>query len=257
LQFIADFKVRLWSPDAAPFSAARGRSVERAVETKRDVRKVLLWVVLPLVLAAVVGGCNGRRVETDETAGPDRDAVTPTGTLGGERLVSALRGGGFVIYIRHAATDPVPDDADPVVFSDCDTQRNLSGAGRRQAGAIGQAIDALDIPIGRVLSSPFCRALDTARLAFGTATREQSLENLETAETAGQSDARTRGLRRLLSTPPADGTNGVLVAHGFNITEAADITIGEGEAAVFRPRREGGFELVATVAPHEWAELTE
>ena len=225
------------------------------------VKKMLVRLAVPFALAAVAGGCNGGGVETDETAAPERAATaaatTPTGTLAGGRLVSALRGGGFVIYIRHAATDPVPDDSDPVVFSDCSTQRNLSGAGRGQAREIGQAIDALDIPIGRVLSSPFCRALDTAGLAFGTVTREPVIENLETAETEAESDARVRGLRRLLAAPPDEATNDVLVAHGFNITAAAEITIGEGEAAIFRPNGEAGFVLIAMISPDEWSELAE
>jgi phosphohistidine phosphatase SixA len=229
----------------------------RDVTRERDVRKLFL----SLTLAAVAGACSGGGVETDATTDPGLEATTSPATaadpLGGERLVSALRGGGFVIYFRHAATDPVPDDADPVVLSDCRTQRNLSGAGRRQARAIGRAIDELDIPTGRVLSSPFCRAFDTARLAFGTARRELVLENLETARTEDESEARTRGLGRLLSTRPDDATNSVLVAHGFNITAAADITIEEGEAAVFRPKGEAGFALVATVTPREWAALTE
>jgi phosphohistidine phosphatase SixA len=212
-------------------------------------------VLASLALLIAIGTACSDGVETDESAPRTPDATTApptvTGPLDGERLVSALRNGGFVIYFRHAATDPSPDDDDPVDFSDCDTQRNLSSGGRSQARAIGQAIDALDIPIGRVLSSPFCRALDTARLAFGEATREPSIENLTTADADAESDRRTLALRRLLSTRPDNATNDVLVAHGFNITAAADITLAEGEAAIFRPNGRT-FELVATVAPDEW-----
>ena len=218
------------------------------------MRKMFLSLTIAFALVAMGTTC-GNEVPTDETARRTPDTTTPPptimGSLTGDRLVSALRRGGFNIYFRHAATDPAPDDADPVDFSDCDTQRNLSREGRRQARAIGRAIDALDIPIGRVLSSPFCRTLDTARLAFGKATREPSLENLENADTETESDARTRGLRRLLSTRPDGATNNVLVAHGFNITAAADVTLAEGEAAIFRPNNKN-FEFVATVAPEEW-----
>ncbi len=168
--------------------------------------------------------------------------------------MAALRRGGYVLYFRHAATDAVPDDADTVVLSDCDTQRNLSALGRRQARAVGQAVARLDIPIGRVLASPFCRAVDTARLAFGRATREPVLENLETAERGAEREARITGLRRLLSTRPG-AANLVLVAHGFNVGAAADVTIDEGEAAIFRPRPPAGFRLVATVTPRQWEAL--
>jgi virginiamycin B lyase len=214
--------------------------------------------VLP-VLAGILAACSGDGGDAQQTI--DRKVETTTEAnvsperLRGERLVATLRRGGFVIYLRHAATDPVPDDADPVVLSDCETQRNLSAAGRRESRAIGRAIERLEIPIGRVLASPFCRSLDTARLAFATASAERTLENLETADEEGEREARIEALRRLLSTRPKGGANTVLVAHGFNITAAADVTIVEGEAAIFEPRRGDAFSLVARLTPEEWSHL--
>jgi virginiamycin B lyase len=204
-----------------------------------------------LVGALALAACSG------DSEPRQRSATTgTTATVAGESsLVETLRGGGHILYFRHAATDPVPDDADPVVLADCDTQRNLSTAGRRQSLAIGRAIRGLRIPIGRVLASPFCRALDTARLAFGRARPAQLLENLETAPNESERASRTEELRRLLSSPPQAGANTVLVAHGFNITAAADVTLSEGEAAVFEPRGEEGFTLIARVKPGKWRGL--
>lgn len=223
----------------------------------------LLFILVAFVVSCTAGDETARTTTTVPPAGPgDKGAETttsvpPAGPLSGEQLASALRGGGYVIYFRHAATDPVPGDADPVVLSDCDTQRNLSEAGRAQARGIGQAMGALEIPIGRVLSSAFCRALDTARLAFEQATVEPALENLRTAGDQAERDTRTEGLRGLLSAVPEGGTNVILVAHGFNITAAADVSIAEGEAAIFRPEGEGRFTLVGRVTPNQWAELAE
>jgi virginiamycin B lyase len=214
-----------------------------------------------VLIAAFAVGCSGGSGDAQETAAREatRTEATvpaaPTGPLRSNRLVSALRRGGYVLYFRHAATDPVPDDADPVVLSDCGTQRNLSAEGRRQARAIGSAIERLDIPIGEVVASPFCRALETARLAFGAARRDAVLENLETAEGEEERRGRVDGLGRLLSTVPEAGANRVLVGHGFNITAAADATLEEGEAAIFRPERQRDFTLVATVTRGEWEEL--
>jgi virginiamycin B lyase len=227
------------------------------VTSSEAARRALSLAVLTVACSLAAACAGGERASRDTA---ERPPETTTGeaalaeTVPVEPLVRALRRGGYVIYFRHAATDPSPDDADPVALSDCDTQRNLSAAGRTQARSLGRAIVSLEIPIGRVLSSPFCRALETARLAFGKATREPLLENLETAEGEAEREARIDGLRRLLSTPPAAGTNSVLVAHGFNIAGAVDVTIDEGEAAIFRPR-DGGFALVATVAPGKWREL--
>jgi hypothetical protein len=54
-------------------------------------------------------------------------------------------------------------------------------------------------------------------------------------------ERRRRALVRLLSTPPARA-NTVLVAHLFNIQDAANISLAEGAAAVFRPL--GGANLL-------------
>jgi virginiamycin B lyase len=180
---------------------------------------------------------------------------TPTPEQSGSRLLRSLRRGGYVIYFRHAATDPVPDDEDPVDFSDCDTQRNLSDRGRRQSKVIGRSIRKLEIPTGRVLASPFCRTRQTARLSFRKVTTAPELENLETAGDDAERRRRLDALRRLLSTSPVEGTNTVLVAHGFNISGAARVTLAEGEGAVFKPRGDAGFRLVARVTPDRWAQL--
>jgi phosphohistidine phosphatase SixA len=211
----------------------------------------LAWLVPPLVLVAALTGCGAGGSQETTTAAP---SAAPSRE---ERLVAALRAGGHVIYFRHAPTDWVPDDQDLVDLSDCGTQRNLSAAGRGQARAIGEAIQRLDIRIGSVLSSPFCRALDTARLAFDGASPEAALENLETAESAAERELRSDGLRRLLSTPPGGGTNSVLVGHGHNIEAVADVTTEEGDAYVFRPEQAAGFAHVATITPAEWEELAD
>jgi virginiamycin B lyase len=227
-----------------------------------DPRSAFRALALLSVAAVAAVGCSGgddapgtRARETTTKATAPTAPTVAAGSLRGDRLVSALRRGGYVLYFRHAATDAVPDDADPVVLSNCDTQRNLSARGRGQARAIGSAIERLEIPIGHVLASPFCRALETARLAFGRATRAPVLENLETVEDEEERRGRVDGLGRLLSTAPEAGANRVLVGHGFNITAAADVTLAEGEAAIFRPEPPRDFALVATVTRGEWEDL--
>jgi phosphohistidine phosphatase SixA len=79
-------------------------------------------------------------------------------------LVDRLRAGGLAIVIWHGHTDST-QDAGPIDISDCSTQRNLSEQGRSESVAMGVAIQELGIPIGDVLSSVYCRAMDTGRLA--------------------------------------------------------------------------------------------
>jgi broad specificity phosphatase PhoE len=67
---------------------------------------------------------------------------------------------------RHAATDFSKPDRDPVVVSDCSTQRNLSAQGRADARAIGRGVRQLALPVGKVYASAYC-TLETARLRSG------------------------------------------------------------------------------------------
>jgi phosphohistidine phosphatase SixA len=226
-------------------------------------KRLLVLVTAALVAAAVVAAvvaCGDSGDGGEATAFGDREERATGGQSPGmprgEQLVSALRDGGHVIYFRHTATDWAEDDEHPVDLSDCDTQRNLSPAGRGQARAIGEAFETLEIPVGRILSSPFCRAVDTAQLAFGRAESEPALENLESVERDAETESRTDGLRRLLSTPPRDGTNAVLTGHGYNIQAIEEETgTAEGDAEVFRPETGAGFALVATLTPDDWVEL--
>ncbi len=80
----------------------------------------------------------------------------------------ALRAGGAVLALRHALA---PGTFDPPGFKlgVCSTQRNLSEEGRAQARRIGQWLAQQGLRPARVRSSPWCRCIDTAMLAFGQA----------------------------------------------------------------------------------------
>src|SRR5215204_7710446 len=77
--------------------------------------------------------------------------------LEGRALVEALRGGGYVVYFRHAATDFAMEDTDARALTHCARQRNLDARGRADARAIGRAWRALRLPAGRILASRYCR----------------------------------------------------------------------------------------------------
>lgn len=176
-------------------------------------------------------------VESDAWETLPTASATPVADeeLAGPALLEALRGGGFVIYFRHARTDFSQDDTNLTDLANCATQRNLSDEGREQARQIGEAFTALGIPIGEVLSSELCRTRETAELAFSRATPTRELSSFGTAESDAEEAERVEALRRLLATPPAPGTNTVLVGHQFNINRATGVSIAEGEAAIFRP----------------------
>lgn len=175
--------------------------------------------------------------------------------LAGADLLSALRGGGFIIYFRHADTDFRQQEVRPVNLADCTKQRNLTDRGRDHARAIGAAIRALAIPVGPVLASPLCRTVETAELAFGTAERADAVR--EPGGAAAGSPERFSALRMLLSTIPPAGTNEVVVGHAYPFYAlVGGQYLDEGEAAVVRPLGPG-FEVVARVGLKEWRELAQ
>src|SRR5438093_11369927 len=83
-----------------------------------------------------------------------------------ESVWDALRAPGSVVVLRHSYA-PGGFDPPDARLEDCSTQRNLDENGRAQARRIGEAFRKNAIAVGKVLSSPRCRCLDTARLAFG------------------------------------------------------------------------------------------
>lgn len=181
-------------------------------------------------------------------------------SMSGEDLVRALRSGGYNIYFRHAQTDwsqsdHIEKEGD---WNSCDPERvrQLSEVGRDTARAVGEAIRALDIPIGRVLASPYCRAVDTARLMeLGPVETTMAVMNMRAAEYVGGRNTVVRTARELLSTPPAPGTNTVIAAHGNVAQAATPVYPGEAEGVVFRPDGNGEFTFVGRLTPERWTAL--
>jgi broad specificity phosphatase PhoE len=173
-----------------------------------------------------------------------------------DAIVEALRGGGYVIVVRHGATHPDQADTDPLNPDNVARQRQLNDKGRADARAVGEAFRASGIPIGKVYSSRFQRAVETARLIAGKEP-EPSLDVTEggLVVSPDENTRRAQALRRLAATPPASGTNTLIVTHKPNILDAFGkdwFEIREGEASIFRP--EGGQSvLLGRVQIGQWA----
>ena len=182
-------------------------------------------------------------------------AAPPANQLQGRALLDALRAGGYVLLFRHAITDRAQRDADLKNLENCATQRNLSEQGRQQAAAIGEAFRQLHIPVAAVLASPYCRTLDTARLAFGVAEPSADLISELSDDAPGSRERLTAALRSMLAQPPESATNTVLVTHVLNIESALGFEIEEGEAIVAGPDGVGGYTIVARVLADGWLPL--
>ena len=172
-----------------------------------------------------------------------------------ESALGELRRGGLVLVIRHAATDFSRPDRDPIDLKDCGTQRNLSAAGRRDARRIGHGVRRLQLRLGAVLSSPFCRTRETAKIAFGRTTVSFALLNTITARHDASWRRQVRAARRLIGAKPVPGRVTALVTHGSVVSDATGQTLEEGETLVFRPFGNGRFRLVGRILPRRWASL--
>ena len=177
--------------------------------------------------------------------------------LSGTELLNALQQGGYVIYFRHAQTESDYADQVQANVDDCATQRVLSETGWQQARTIGAAFQKLSIPVGEVISSQYCRAWQTADLAFGKYEKNADL-NFPPAEeyTEEQVVQMREGVMPLLTAVPESGTNKVIVGHD-DIFEAATgiYPDPQGLAYVVKPDGNGDFELIANMLPEEWSQL--
>ena len=165
-------------------------------------------------------------------------------------LLAELRRGGYVLYIRHTSTDFGQNDAKMTGYEDCANQRNLTEKGRQEARAVGEHIKRLKIPIGRVLASPFCRTIETARLAFGKA---QPMQEARGGPARTDDAKRYEGLRKLLSTPVPKGENVAISSHGNPFHAVAGPPyLAEGESAVVRPQGDSAFAVVGRIRLQDW-----
>jgi phosphohistidine phosphatase SixA len=158
-----------------------------------------------------------------------------------------LKRGGSVALLRHARA---PGTGDPPGFriDDCSTQRNLLEEGREQSRAIGRAFAERIITVERVLSSRWCRALETARLAFGAAVEPSPpLDSFFSNQT--DRDTQTRAVRRMVETWPSDRGVLVLVTHQVNITALTGVFPSEGEVLVLKPKADSGFDVIGRIRP--------
>ena len=142
-----------------------------------------------------------------------------------------LRQPGHSVFMRHSEA---PGYTDPAGYSlyDCSTQRNLVDSGRAHARRTGEVFRRNGITFQRVLTSPWCRCKETARLAIG---REPEiflpLSNLVSRQqhTAEQVAA----LKAYLATLDGD-TRVLFVTHGIVINALTGISPASGEMVIVK-----------------------
>jgi hypothetical protein len=174
-----------------------------------------------------------------------------------------LKHGGFVVVVRHGKTDAVnamTEDKSPLDLASCSDQAMLSEVGRDQARAIGKAFSSVGIPVGKVLASGYCRAIEMARLAFGKVETSDALLLQNYVPVAGAPapppwPLRVAAMKKIVATPPEPPTNTILVTHFPNVKAALGVEIEFGDAVIVKPDGQGGARLVARIFASEWPSL--
>jgi broad specificity phosphatase PhoE len=178
-------------------------------------------------------------------------AAAPLSAADESELANALRAGGLVILVRHGATFPDQADTDPFHPDNIAAQRNLNDKGKALAKAFGEALRQIGAPVGKVYTSLFNRAYETAVLA-GFADIEKTADVTEggLVVSPNENNRRAEALRKMLGVAPKPGTNTVIITHKPNIVDALGkdwFDVKEGEASIFRPEN-GSYHLVARLA---------
>ena len=204
-------------------------------------RRTFAALALAAGLSALLGGLGPRAAWADD-----------------KEIAEALRAGGLVIVLRHGATSADQVDAEPVDFDNIAAQRNLNDKGKAAAVAFGNAFRQIGIPVGKVYTSRFNRAYETATLAgFKEIEKTPDLTYGKSAASPDKNITSPEAFRKLLGRAPQPGTNTVLVTHTPNIVDALGkdwAEVKEGEASIFRPAN-GNYTLVARVQIDEWPRI--
>lgn len=149
-----------------------------------------------------------------------------------EAAWALLRDGGHVVLLRHAGTTGTSEPAN-FDIAKCATQRNLSDRGKQQARKIGALFAARAAPVERVLSSRYCRCLDTARLAFESEPEPLDALDPPNADPAGKDRQMAAIAEQVRDFSGAD--NMVMVTHLEDIEALTGVSPREGEAVIVAP----------------------
>ncbi|MEY4724081.1 MAG: hypothetical protein RL043_230 [Pseudomonadota bacterium] len=163
-------------------------------------------------------------------------------------LVRAMKTPGAVVMIRHAQTEPGLGDPENFRLSDCSTQRNLSQDGRQQSVRLGQWFSRQGLQPQRVLSSQWCRCLETARLAFSSQAAVQPFPALNSFfQGHGDRQAQLREARAHAAARLQRAERGfeVWVTHQVTISALTGVYLAMGELVVAMPDRSGQFRVLA------------
>jgi phosphohistidine phosphatase SixA len=173
-------------------------------------------------------------------------------------IAQVLRAGGLVLVVRHGATFTDQADTDPLNFDNVAAQRNLNDNGKALAKSFGDALRQAGVPIGKVYTSKYNRAYETALIAgFPDIEKTADLTEGGLIVSPNEKNRRAEAFRKMLAVTPKDHINTIIITHQPNIVAALGkdwFDVKEGETSIFRPT-DGGYKLVARIQMNEWPRI--
>jgi phosphohistidine phosphatase SixA len=185
------------------------------IRKNREVGAIMRWFCALFFLSAVAGFVGDVAAQT----------------MSQTQLFDALRGGGHILLLRHAQTEPGIGDPPGFKLSECATQRNLSAEGRAHAKRTGDALAANGVRFTKTLASQWCRCRDTAKLisenvvdavALNSFFNQRSTEPKQTATVRAQ----VKSIKA--------NESWLMVTHQVNINALTGISPAMGEGVVVR-----------------------
>ena len=214
---------------AAPLALALLLIAQRrpAPAVRRATAAILTTLTAALMLPRVIGA-----QEPDATS--ERE------------LLAQLRKGGVVLACRHSTTDHDAHDSNGTDYSNREAQRNLTAEGEALARRMGEAIRALNLPFGEVLTSPMARTKESAEMMFGRATVSRLLRATPDSVATRKlfTDLPEAGVIRVLMTH-----TGVLMRH-FKGTPLRQVP--EGGCVLVRPDGSDTPRPETLITEKEW-----
>lgn len=169
--------------------------------------------------------------------------ATGNPAMADESAWQALQQGGHVVLMRHTSPEQGPGKGNALLRdASCARERNLSRLGKAEAARIGADFKAHAILVGEVLVSPYCRTLDTAKIAFGQATPAEFL-SLSEVRTPAEAERNTSEAMRRIGGYTGK-PNLVMVTHEPNIAAITFELVEQGAFLVLKPRGGSEFDVI-------------
>lgn len=168
--------------------------------------------------------------------------LAPAVQAGDEETWALLKQPGHIALLRHSNAPGGRLEPYGMDLKDCAIQRNLDDEGRAQARRLGAELRKHGLTNVRIVSSQFCRALETGKLlGVGPVGGLAALNQIYAAD-VDKLTAATAQVKAYMHNIPRNQP-AVLVSHVTNIFDILGVNLSSGELAVVHLDAAGALAL--------------